>query len=431
MKNEYDYTDIEKQLHALKGVSLSAREKLQSKEVLEEFMAFRPIRAKASVPTGSLFFFFHPMPMVALLLVVVMTTSTAAAAEGALPGDLLYPIKVHVTEEVRAVIAIQPTAKASWAIERAERRLDEAAQLSTENRLDDSKRAELALAVETHVQTAEALVELPAAAVVAMATTPTTEATALTVATTAVETLSVVAQHIDDNDDEDTLERERVFTRIAIAREAKSRIIERHVALADTSTEAPERKISRRDSDSSSRSRNRRSKERKEAPIAAALPVAAQPASLELDAVVRAAEQASTTSETATLMMSVEIASTSDTVVASSTPTSDTEESYSSNPGHLIGLQEGVRRRIESAERSLTNAEASYGKEPFADVRAQLEKVKELAVAGNRDAAEVLDDAEDALEELLEVLEKTQGTVDLLRLEMSQDDNEKKEKRTD
>ncbi len=422
MKNEYDYTDIEKKLHALKGVSLSAREKLQSKELLEEFMAFRPIHTTVPKLSRSPLFFFHPMPMVALLLLVVMTTSTAAAAEGALPGDLLYPIKVHVTEEVRAVIAIQPTAKASWAIERAERRLDEAAQLSTENRLDDSKRAELALAVENHVQVAEALVELPVAAIARE--TSHTEGTAPFVATTTEEVPPTLAESIDEGDVEEAQERERVFTRIAIAREAKSRIIERHVALAETTTETPERTISRRESENSNRSRNRRSKVKIDAPIAATLPIAAEPAPLELDAMMLAVEQASATPETASLAMSAEIATSSDTSTTSAASDTPDVENHFSSQGRLMGLQEGVLRRIESAERSLTNAEASYGKETFADVRSQLEKVKELAIAGDRNADEVLEDAEDALEKLLDVLEKTQGKVELLRLELSQKEND-------
>jgi len=47
------------------------------------------------------------------------------AAEGSLPGDALYPVKVGVNEAVRGVLAVSPRAKAAWTATRVERRLDE------------------------------------------------------------------------------------------------------------------------------------------------------------------------------------------------------------------------------------------------------------------------------------------------------------------
>lgn len=58
---------------------------------------------------------------------LIISTGTAAAAEGALPGDVLYAIKVNVNEKVQgAFIGHSPEAKAAFALEIADRRLAEA-----------------------------------------------------------------------------------------------------------------------------------------------------------------------------------------------------------------------------------------------------------------------------------------------------------------
>jgi len=52
------------------------------------------------------------------------------AAEGAVPGDALYPIKVGINEEVRDIVALTPEAKADWESRLVERRLEEAEKLA-------------------------------------------------------------------------------------------------------------------------------------------------------------------------------------------------------------------------------------------------------------------------------------------------------------
>ncbi|MBP9669541.1 MAG: hypothetical protein KBE09_04615 [Candidatus Pacebacteria bacterium] len=415
MKDDLNYNDIEQQLEALKSVSLSAREKLHTREVLEEFMAFRPVRVPTVSPVSGHYFYFHPMPMIALLLLVVMTTSTAAAAEGALPGDLLYPIKVHVTEEVRAAVAVQPSAKAAWAIERAERRLDEAAQLNTENRLDDDVREELALAVETHVRAAEALVLVPENTIAVAAVSTETDATA----PTPIDTPTSVSDDTTDDEDEssdDSEERERVLTRIAIARETKARLIERHVAIADTQVLY--------ESNAEGEDNNRRGRISKE-PVAFTMAMRGSEVSSMDDEVPASDTFAATFAMEASLSTGTP-ESLADLVLETATSTEDdatttastsTEREVRKVPnGRLRGLQEGVRRRIESTERSLANAEARYGATAFTDVRAQLEKIKDVSHSPDQ-KDELLDDAEDALKDLLDVMEKTQGTINILELE--------------
>jgi hypothetical protein len=76
--------------------------------------------------------------------ILAMGGGTAAAAENAVPGDLLYPIKTQVNEEVRAALAISPEAKAAWEAKRAERRLEESEKLAETGKLTTSTSAVLA-----------------------------------------------------------------------------------------------------------------------------------------------------------------------------------------------------------------------------------------------------------------------------------------------
>ncbi|MBU6323530.1 MAG: hypothetical protein KGI41_00675 [Patescibacteria group bacterium] len=91
----------------------------------------------------------------ALLLIVVLSGGTLSyAAEGTLPGDTLYPLKVDVTEPVRTYLAATPFAKASWEMTLAARRIDEAATLAVDGRFASSTALTLTAAFESHARSA-------------------------------------------------------------------------------------------------------------------------------------------------------------------------------------------------------------------------------------------------------------------------------------
>ena len=56
---------------------------------------------------------------------ILIGGTVSFAAEGALPGNVLYPVKTEVNERVRGVMAVTPHAKAGWDIRLVERRLSE------------------------------------------------------------------------------------------------------------------------------------------------------------------------------------------------------------------------------------------------------------------------------------------------------------------
>ncbi|MDO8601974.1 MAG: DUF5667 domain-containing protein [bacterium] len=92
-----------------------------------------------------------PMPII-LAIALLFSGGVSAAAQNTQPGDLLYPVKVGVNEEVRAALSLSTKAKAKWEAHRAEERLEEAAELEAEGRMDAETRAELEERFDMHIQ---------------------------------------------------------------------------------------------------------------------------------------------------------------------------------------------------------------------------------------------------------------------------------------
>lgn len=88
----------------------------------------------------------------ALVLILFVSGGTVAfAAEGSLPGDVLYPIKVSVNEElVLRFAARTPEAKAAFEAHRLERRLEEAEDLVAQGRMTQEKRVVLETNIHMH-----------------------------------------------------------------------------------------------------------------------------------------------------------------------------------------------------------------------------------------------------------------------------------------
>ena len=153
--------EIVAKIRAATKVRMDDAARERTRALLAEYVQMRPVRGGESLPLTpiatnrlSQFFMRHSMPAFAAVLVLAVGGGTAAAAEGALPGDMLYPIKVHVNEEMRATLTVSPKAKADWQVSRAERRLEEAATLALSGKLDDATRAELDTNLNAHVKLA-------------------------------------------------------------------------------------------------------------------------------------------------------------------------------------------------------------------------------------------------------------------------------------
>jgi hypothetical protein len=95
----------------------------------------------------------------AVLLVVFVGGGTASAAQGSLPGDLLYPVKVSINEKVESALAPDIAAKAEVQAKLAERRVEEAEALASQGRLDTEKAEMIGTEFEAHAKVAEELAE--------------------------------------------------------------------------------------------------------------------------------------------------------------------------------------------------------------------------------------------------------------------------------
>jgi len=89
--------------------------------------------------------------MCALFIVV----SVPALAENAVPGDILYPVKVEFNEELRSSLAFSPYQKVVWETQRMERRIAEARLLASEGKLTIETQDEVAKAVKQHSDAAQ------------------------------------------------------------------------------------------------------------------------------------------------------------------------------------------------------------------------------------------------------------------------------------
>lgn len=147
-------------------IKLSASERAVLREQLMTYMEYHPVTVtntpKTVAPTVLQDRFytislprrywqsFAGLSVIALLVVV------PTLAERAVPGDVLYPIKVQVNEEIRSSLTSDGYEKIAWETERLERRISEARLLAKEGRLTAEVEAEVIAAVQTHKTTTEA-----------------------------------------------------------------------------------------------------------------------------------------------------------------------------------------------------------------------------------------------------------------------------------
>lgn len=133
------------------NVRLTTDERERMKRVLSEYVAMKPLRVapldrRAPLSYALISFYALSRKSIAGILVAVLLFSGAGvsfAAENALPGDVLYPIKVEVNEPVVAALSVSQESKVLWNAERAERRLEEAALLASNGTLTEAKKQEL------------------------------------------------------------------------------------------------------------------------------------------------------------------------------------------------------------------------------------------------------------------------------------------------
>jgi len=143
--------EFERIFDSIKQITLRPHERSIMREELKLFAAEHPAQAPFLVRVAQAFTFsnfrinslrYHPLAA-ALVLFLCVGVGTSYAAEGALPGDVLYPVKIHVNESVQGALAVSNEAKAQWNVTRASRRLAEAETLAQEGKLTPAAQSDI------------------------------------------------------------------------------------------------------------------------------------------------------------------------------------------------------------------------------------------------------------------------------------------------
>lgn len=157
--------DLKQFIRQARSIGLSKEEKNTVKRSVLNFMAQNPVRLdiQPRLNYWSNIFLtklsFSSTMAILLLLSVFVGGGVTFGAERALPGDILYPIKVGINEEVRGLISTSDEARANWEIKRTERRLEEAEELAVEGSLDSEVSENIEARFEAHAQRVQERVE--------------------------------------------------------------------------------------------------------------------------------------------------------------------------------------------------------------------------------------------------------------------------------
>lgn len=171
--------ELKKLKKAVQTIHLSEQEKRDGRNEFLEFMEKNPVHRQNNEPgfNGLLESFYamtrRPLAATATLLgvFVVSASGLSYAAESTVPGDLLYPVKIHVNEQVHGFFQFDSKSKAQFEINQIQRRLEEVEALSNEGKLDVKTKGEFkqeldinTKIMEQHVEELKALGESEAAA---------------------------------------------------------------------------------------------------------------------------------------------------------------------------------------------------------------------------------------------------------------------------
>lgn len=150
--------DLKQFIRQAGSIGLSKEEKNTVKRSVLNFVSENPPRlgVHPRFDYGSNIFLtklsFVPSMMILLVIMVSVSGGAVIGAEKAMPGDVLYPVKLNVNEEIRGWLKISDEAKADWEIKMTERRLEEVEELADEGALNEEAREKIEASFESHAQ---------------------------------------------------------------------------------------------------------------------------------------------------------------------------------------------------------------------------------------------------------------------------------------
>lgn len=167
-----EYLDSLKNVAMRDEVRLTMREELEAYADLHSAQAAEESRHDGMTQKYSVFAILaglNTRHMQTALLIALMVTAggTSFAAQNAVPGELLYPVKIGLNENLRGAVAFDANAKAELHAALLAERLEEAQTLADEGRLEGSLAIQVRKNIEaqfdrTYLASAEANAEVGA-----------------------------------------------------------------------------------------------------------------------------------------------------------------------------------------------------------------------------------------------------------------------------
>jgi|GEM_PF-3533428 len=151
-KNSHKEEKIVKEINSLRFVRLSQKEHTELWSSIVSRMSIVSPLSHQIITLRSIMSFGARMIAMVLVLVLGLGSGLTYASDDSLPGDFLYPFKVHVSEEVQSLSKKDSEERASFATKRAERRLEEVKILITEGSFDEVKSKEVVSNFEKHIK---------------------------------------------------------------------------------------------------------------------------------------------------------------------------------------------------------------------------------------------------------------------------------------
>ena len=151
-------------------IRLRASEKAELQSRIVAFMEYHPLPAAVkATPVPKSKVVLEPYSLITLprryiqtfmgAAVLLLVVGVPALAENAIPGDILYPVKVNVTEEIRSTLSTNSYEKVVWETTRLERRVAEARLLAQAGKLTPEAEANVLAAVQVHSDEAKRQIE--------------------------------------------------------------------------------------------------------------------------------------------------------------------------------------------------------------------------------------------------------------------------------
>ncbi|MFI5205405.1 MAG: DUF5667 domain-containing protein, partial [Candidatus Paceibacterales bacterium] len=140
--------NVDNFLKKSKAVTLDENKKAAIGQEILRFMKANPIQERKGLLSRVYalpIFSYRPLAitLASLLLCVLVGGVASASATAALPGDLLYPVKVGFNEKIMQALAFSQKDKLQVSINLAQTRLQETEKLMVSNKLTSQNEAQL------------------------------------------------------------------------------------------------------------------------------------------------------------------------------------------------------------------------------------------------------------------------------------------------